>query len=63
MAFAVADGEVVSSNVSLLATATQGHNYCRGCFLFASVCLGEPVCHLALDQLRVVGGDAAGDIG
>ena len=63
MAFAVADGEVVSSNVSLLAAATEGHDYCRGCFLFALVCRGKPAWRLALDQLEVVGGDAVGDIG
>jgi len=63
LAFAVADGEVVSSNVSLLGAAAEGHDYRRGCFLFASVCWGESVWCLALDQLGVVGGDAVGDIG
>jgi len=62
LAFAVADGEVVSSNVSLLGAAAQGHDYCRGCFLFASVCRDEPVWRLALDQLGVVRGNAVGDI-
>ena len=63
MVFAVADGEVVSSNVSLLGTATEGHNYRRGCFLFLSVCRGQPARRLALDQLGVIGGNAVGDIG
>jgi len=63
LAFAVADGEVVSSNVSLLGAATEGHDYRRGCFLFTSVCQGEQVWRLALDQLGVVGGNAVGDIG
>ena len=63
MAFAVADGKVVSSNVSLLGATAGGHDYRRGCFLFASVCWGEPVWCLALDQLGVVGGDPVGDIG
>jgi len=58
----VADSEVVSSNVSLLGAATEGHDYRRGCFLFALVCCGEPAWRLVLDQLRVVGGDAVGDI-
>ena len=62
MAFAVADGEVVSSNVSLLGAATEGHGYRRACFLFASVYWGEPAWRLALDQQGVVGGDAVGDI-
>jgi len=62
LAFTAADGEVVSSNVSLLGAATEGYDYRRGCFLFASVCLGKPAWRLALDQLGVVGGDAVGDI-
>jgi len=63
LAFAVADGEVVSSNVHLLGAATEGHDYRRGCFLFASVCWGEPAWRLVLDLLGAVGGDAVGDIG
>jgi len=63
LALAVADGEVVSSNVSLIGATAEGHDYRRGCFLFASVCWGEPVWHLAVDHLVVVGGDAVGDIG
>jgi len=63
LAFTVADGKVVSSNVSLLGAATEGHDYRRGCFLFSSVCQGEPAWCLALDQLGVVGGDAIGDVG
>jgi len=63
LAFAVADGKVVSSNVSLLGAAAEGHDYRRGCFQFASVCRGEPAWCLALDQLGVVGGDAVGDVG
>jgi len=59
----VAHGEVVSSNVSLLGAATEGHDYRRGCSLFASVCRGKPAWRLALDQQGVVGGDAVGDIG
>jgi len=57
----VADGKLVSSNVSLLGAAAEGHDIHRGCFLFTSVCRGEPAWHLALDQLVVVGGDAVGD--
>jgi len=52
----------VSSNVSLLGAATEGHDYCRGCFLFALVCRGDPAWSLALDQLGVVGGNAVRDI-
>jgi len=40
-----------------------GHDYRRGCFLFALGCWGEPAWCLVLDQLGVVGGDAVRDIG
>ena len=63
MAFTVADGKVVSSNVSLLGADAEGPDYRRGCFLFMSVCRGEPAWRLALDQLGVVGGDAVRDVG
>ena len=63
LALAVADGEVVSSNISLIGATAEGHDYRRGCFLFVSVCWGEPAWHLAVDHLVVVGGDAVGDIG
>ena len=53
----------MSSNVSLLGAAAEGHDYRRGCFLFTSVCLGELAWRLVLDQLGVVGGDAVRDIG
>jgi len=63
LAFAVADGEVVSFNVGLLGAAAEGQDYRRGCFLFALVCRGEPAWRLALNQLGVVGGDAVRDVG
>jgi len=63
LAFTVAYGEVVASDVTLLGAATEGHDYRQGCFLFMSVCWGEPALCLALDQLGVVGGKAVRDIG
>ena len=48
LAFTVADREVVSSNVSHLDTASEGHDNRGGRFLFVLVCWGEPVRGLSL---------------
>ena len=63
LTFSVADNEVLATNASLFDLVCKRHYYCRVCLVFTSFSSGQPTWCLALDKLRVVGGNAVRDFG
>jgi hypothetical protein len=58
LAFPVADGKVMSANISLLGVAGQSHDNSGVCLVLTAVCRGEPPWRLSLHKLRVIGRNA-----
>jgi len=63
LTFSVTDNEVLMTNASLFDIARKRHHYCRIRLVFTSFSSGQPTWRLALDKLRVVGGNAVRDFG
>jgi len=63
LTFSVADNEILATNASLFDIACKRHHYCRICLVFTSFSSSQSTRRLALDDLRVVGGDAVRDFG